>query len=141
MKIVVLDGYAENPGDLSWEGLEALGDLTVYDRTPFAQGNDVVLFPCRLVGRVKEPACAAVIKKVGIVDIMSALRRGKPVFDGLARFISARIVSTRVISARIIAAGIVPARTCRHAAHRRAQRKRAENRKKISLFHLSFPPG
>ena len=34
MKIVVLDGYTENPGDLSWEGLEALGSLTVYDRTP-----------------------------------------------------------------------------------------------------------
>jgi glycerate dehydrogenase len=33
MKIVVLDGYTENPGDLSWEGLESLGDLTVYDRT------------------------------------------------------------------------------------------------------------
>lgn len=33
-KIVVLDGYTENPGDLSWSGLEALGDLTVYDRTP-----------------------------------------------------------------------------------------------------------
>ena len=34
MKIVVLDGYTENPGDLSWEGLERLGELTVYDRTP-----------------------------------------------------------------------------------------------------------
>ena len=34
MKIVVLDGYTENPGDLSWEGLGALGDLTIYDRTP-----------------------------------------------------------------------------------------------------------
>lgn len=34
MKIVVLDGYTENPGDLSWEGLEELGTLTVYDRTP-----------------------------------------------------------------------------------------------------------
>ncbi len=33
MKIVVLDGYTENPGDLSWSGLEALGELTVYDRT------------------------------------------------------------------------------------------------------------
>ena len=33
-KIVVLDGYAENPGDLSWEELGQLGDLTVYDRTP-----------------------------------------------------------------------------------------------------------
>ena len=34
MKIVILDGRAENPGDLSWSGFEELGDLTVYDRTP-----------------------------------------------------------------------------------------------------------
>lgn len=33
MKIVILDGYTENPGDLSWEGIEKLGDLVVYDRT------------------------------------------------------------------------------------------------------------
>lgn len=33
MKIVILDGYTENPGDLSWAPLEALGELTVYDRT------------------------------------------------------------------------------------------------------------
>jgi len=32
-KIVILDGYCENPGDLSWTGFEELGDLTVYDRT------------------------------------------------------------------------------------------------------------
>lgn len=37
MKIVVLDGYAANPGDLSWEELKQLGDLTVYDRTPQSQ--------------------------------------------------------------------------------------------------------
>lgn len=34
MKIVVLDGYTLNPGDLTWEGLGKLGDLIVYDRTP-----------------------------------------------------------------------------------------------------------
>ena len=33
MKIVVLDGYTENPGDLSWDALGKLGELTVYDRT------------------------------------------------------------------------------------------------------------
>ena len=33
MKIVVLDGYGLNPGDLSWKGMEALGELVVYDRT------------------------------------------------------------------------------------------------------------
>ena len=38
-KIVVLDGRAANPGDLSWEGLERFGELTVYDRTA---GEDIV---------------------------------------------------------------------------------------------------
>lgn len=33
MKIVVLDGYVNNPGDLSWEPLQRLGDCTIYDRT------------------------------------------------------------------------------------------------------------
>ena len=33
MKIVVLDGYAANPGDVSWEAMQSLGELTVYDRT------------------------------------------------------------------------------------------------------------
>ena len=37
MKIVVLDGYAGNPGDLSWDRLAALGELTVYERTPAEQ--------------------------------------------------------------------------------------------------------
>jgi len=49
MKIVVLDGYALNPGDLNWEALEALGDCTVHDRTapeevvPRAAGAEVLL--------------------------------------------------------------------------------------------------
>jgi glycerate dehydrogenase len=34
MKIVVLDGYTLNPGDLSWDCLRELGELSVYDRTP-----------------------------------------------------------------------------------------------------------
>lgn len=34
MKIVVLDGYALNPGDLTWKGLKELGEVIVYDRTP-----------------------------------------------------------------------------------------------------------
>jgi glycerate dehydrogenase len=34
MKIVVLDGHTINPGDLSWDGLRELGELTTYDRTP-----------------------------------------------------------------------------------------------------------
>ena len=55
MKIVVLDGYAANPDDLSWESLKDWGKLTVYDRTSAedlikrAQDADMVLTnKCRL---------------------------------------------------------------------------------------------
>lgn len=34
MNIVILDGYATNPGDLSWDKLKELGNVTIYDRTP-----------------------------------------------------------------------------------------------------------
>ena len=33
IKIVILDGYSANPGDLSWQALETIGEVTVYDRT------------------------------------------------------------------------------------------------------------
>jgi len=42
MKIVILDGYSENPGDLSWEGFEKLGKLTVYDRTPLNDEAEII---------------------------------------------------------------------------------------------------
>mgnify|MGYP003968985547 FL=1 len=37
MKIVILDGYALNPGDLSWDGIKKLGDCSIHDRTDPAQ--------------------------------------------------------------------------------------------------------
>lgn len=42
MKIVILDGYCENPGDLSWEGFEKLGEVTVYDRTSKTDMQEVI---------------------------------------------------------------------------------------------------
>ena len=36
-RIVVLDGHTLNPGDLTWDALDELGDLTVHDRTSAAQ--------------------------------------------------------------------------------------------------------
>ena len=42
MKIVVLDGYTLNPGDLTWEGLEALGDCKIYDRTSLTDDAEII---------------------------------------------------------------------------------------------------
>lgn len=43
MKIVILDAYTSNPGDLSWEKFEKLGELTVYDRT----SHDEIIERCK----------------------------------------------------------------------------------------------
>lgn len=91
MNIVILDGYAENPGDLSWSGMEELGQLTVYDRT---QVEDIVsrIGDADAVIVNKTPLSADIfaacpsIRYVGVlatgynvVDIEAAGRRGIPV--------------------------------------------------------------
>ena len=42
MKLVVLDGYTENPGDLSWDALKQFGSLTVYDRTSLTDAAETI---------------------------------------------------------------------------------------------------
>ena len=60
-KIVVLDGYGANPGDLSWDGFKAYGELTVYDRST----------PAEAVERAKE-ATIALTNKVNFTDEVMA---------------------------------------------------------------------
>ena len=91
MKIVILDGYTENPGDLSWGDLEALGELTVYDRTPKDEilsriGNaEIIITNKTPLTRETINACPG-IKYIGIlatgynvVDIDAAKEKGIPV--------------------------------------------------------------
>ena len=54
MKIVILDGYTINPGDLNWKALETFGDLTVYDRSAPSElveriGDAEIVFTCKCV--------------------------------------------------------------------------------------------
>ena len=63
MKIVVLDGYTENPGDLSWDELGKLGELTVYDRTPVNDEAEIIrrIGDAEVVFTNKTPISKAVI--------------------------------------------------------------------------------
>lgn len=91
MKIVILDGYTENPGDLSWSGLEELGELTVYDRTPPEQVADrigdaeiVILnktpLPRKMLDRCPNVRYIGVLATgYNIVDVQAAKERGIPV--------------------------------------------------------------
>lgn len=93
MKIVVLDGAVENPGDLSWEGFEALGELTVYDDTVVDEKEILSrIGDAEIVLTNKVPLNASVIEKApdlayigilatgyNVVDIAAAKKRGVPV--------------------------------------------------------------
>ena len=88
MKIVILDGFTANPGDLSWKGLEELGMLTVYDRTrpeetvARAADADIVLTNKVIINR-EMMAQLPQLKYIGVlatgynvVDIEAAHERG-----------------------------------------------------------------
>ena len=93
MKIVILDGYTENPGDLSWEALERFGELTVYDRTPDDDAEiarrigdaEIVLTNKCPIRRAVLDACPGIryisVLATGynIVDVACAREKGIPV--------------------------------------------------------------
>ena len=92
MKIVVLDGYTENPGDLSWEGLERLGELTVYDRTP-ADKIAERIGDAEAVYTNKTPISAQTIGQCPNLKFIGVLATGYNVIDTAAAKAAGVIVS------------------------------------------------
>ncbi len=80
MKIVVLDGYTVNPGDLSWEELEKLGDLTVYERTPEDQIIDRA-GEAEIVFTNKTPLTKDTLKELKSDEFVGVLATGYNVVD------------------------------------------------------------
>ena len=80
MKIVILDAYTANPGDLGWDGLRALGELTIYDRTAACDvnarmaGADIVLTN-------KTPITAANIEAAKSLRYIGVLATGYNIVD------------------------------------------------------------
>ena len=92
MKIVVLDGYTENPGDLSWEGLAQFGQLRVYDRTGSEEevirriGDAEVVFVNKVpISRRVLDACpnirfiSVLATGYNVIDVKAAAEKGIPV--------------------------------------------------------------
>lgn len=122
MKIVVLDGYTENPGDLSWDALGALGELTVYDRTDRDNNAEIIsrIGDAEVVVTNKTPitpeivdACPAMkyvaVQATGynVVDIAYAKEKGIPVSN-------VPVYGTRAVSQYTIALLL---EICHHIGH------------------------
>lgn len=96
MKIVVLDGYTENPGDLSWDELEKYGEVIVYDRTSYVENSiiaeridnaEIVISNKTPISRQTIDACpnlkliAMLATGYNVVDYAYAKEKGIPVVN------------------------------------------------------------
>ncbi|MEH2959764.1 D-2-hydroxyacid dehydrogenase [Candidatus Merdisoma sp. JLR.KK006] len=83
MKIVILDGYTENPGDLSWEAFERLGELALYDRTPVKDKKEIEsrIGDAEIVITNKTPLTREIIEACPRIRYIGALSTGYNVID------------------------------------------------------------
>lgn len=80
MKIVILDGYTENPGDLSWEGFAALGELTIYEHTPLEKVAERIS-DAPIVITNKTPISADILERCPQIRYVGVLATGYNVVD------------------------------------------------------------
>lgn len=83
MKIVILDGYTENPGDLSWNALEALGSLTVYERTSYVDAPIIAerIADAEIVVVNKTPISKSTLDACPNIRMIAVLATGYNVID------------------------------------------------------------
>lgn len=83
MKIVILDGCIENPGDLSWEPLERLGELIVYDRTSYVESPLIAerIGDAEIVITNKTPISKETIDACKNIRAIAAMSTGYNVID------------------------------------------------------------
>ena len=83
MKIIVLDGYTENPGDLSWAGLEAFGELKVYDRISYVDSPAIAeaIGDAEVAITNKTPISRATLDKCPNLKLIAVLATGYNVVD------------------------------------------------------------
>jgi glycerate dehydrogenase len=83
MMIVILDGYTENPGDLSWEGFEKIGQVKVYDRSSLTDSGEVIsrIGSAEAVITNKTPVGADVFDSCPAIRYVGVLATGYNIVD------------------------------------------------------------
>ena len=143
MKIVVLDGYTLNPGDLDWEGFKKHGEVKVYDRTAYDTETVVkAIGDAEIVFTNKTPLTAAVLEKVSSLKFVGVLATGYNVVD-IAVAKKLGIVVTNVPGystpavAQITMAFILE--MCHHIGDHNKEVKEGKWAKSMDYCYWSFP--
>lgn len=141
MKIVVLDGFTLNPGDNPWDEVAALGDFTVYDRTPAdqiverAQGAEIVLTN-------KTPLTAETIAALPDLKFISVLATGFNIVDTqAARGRDIPVSNVPVYGTDTVAQFVFAMllNQCHHVAHHDARVKEGEWARRGDFCFWDFP--
>ena len=103
MKIVILDGYTLNPGDLSWENLQRLGTVTIYDRSPAehiverARGAEVLFTN-------KTPLTGEILAQLPALKYIGVLATGYNIVDtGAAKALGITVTNIPTYGTRSVA--------------------------------------
>ena len=144
MKIVILDGAVENPGDLSFAPLEELGEVTVYDRTSLVEtplvaqrieDADVVITNKTPIGRMTIDACPGIrlicVLATGydVVDYKYAHEKGIPVVNVPA-------YGTEIVAQYAVALLL---EICSHVAHHDAEVKKGRWKNSTDWCFWDYP--
>ena len=122
MRIVVLDGYTENPGDLSWGGLEAFGQVTVYDRTSYTDAPIIAerIGDAEIAVINKTPITAKTLDACPQLKLIAVLATGYNVVDcAAARERGVSVVNVPTYGTQIVgqfAVGLLM-EICSHIGH------------------------
>ena len=83
MKIAVLDGYAENPGDLSWDPIREFGEVTVYDRVSYEESPAIAeaIGDAEIVVLNKTPVSKETIDRCPDIRMITVLATGYNIVD------------------------------------------------------------
>ena len=144
MKIVVLDGYTENPGDLSWGGLEALGELKVYDRISYEESPKIAeaIGDAQIAITNKTPISKATIDKCQNLKLIAVLATGYNVIDyNYAKEKGIPVVNVPTYGTQIVgqyAVGLL-LEICSHYQHHSDTVKAGKWQNNIDWCYWDFP--
>lgn len=143
-KIVILDGYTENPGDLSWEQIEELGDVTVYDRTSYAESDLIAerIGDADIAIVNKTPVSAATIDRCPDLRAVFVLATGYNIVDAAyARSRGIDVVNVPTYGTQIVsqyAVGLLM-EICSHFGHHDREVKAGRWQNNIDWCFWDYP--
>lgn len=144
MKIVVLDGITENPGDLSWDPLKKLGEVMVYDRTSYIESSLIIdrIGDAEVVVTNKTPISQKTIDSCPNIKLIAVLATGFNVINcEYAKKKGIKVVNVPNYGTQVVAQFAVGLllEICSHIGHHDQTVKDGKWQNQIDFCYWDYP--